>query len=87
MQPHRGTTVLILGILSLVICAPLGIFAWVMGNTDLKAMRAGVMDPSGQSITQVGKVLGIIGSILFILSLVMLLIAIILPVIAATANV
>ncbi|GIW79665.1 MAG: hypothetical protein KatS3mg105_1472 [Gemmatales bacterium] len=65
VQPHRGTLVLVLGILSLVVCAPLGIAAWIMGSNDLAAMRAGRMDPSGESMTQVGYVLGIIGTVFF----------------------
>ncbi|MCP4894736.1 MAG: DUF4190 domain-containing protein, partial [Actinomycetales bacterium] len=31
MNPDRSSIVLVLGVLSLVICAPLGIAAWVMG--------------------------------------------------------
>jgi hypothetical protein len=69
-EPHRGTLILILGILSLVVCAPLGIAAWMMGSADLAAMNSGRMDPSGRDMTQIGYVLGIIGTILFILSLV-----------------
>ncbi|MBM3890093.1 MAG: DUF4190 domain-containing protein, partial [Verrucomicrobia bacterium] len=61
MKPHRGTLILVLGILSLVFCAPLGIPAWIMGNTDLKEMDAGKMDPTGRSITQGGRICGIIG--------------------------
>src|SRR5688572_29363321 len=34
-RPHRGGQILALGILSLVVCSPLGVFAWVMGNSDL----------------------------------------------------
>ena len=63
--PHRGALVLVLGILSLIICAPLGIAAWVMGGSDLTAMRSGRMDRSGESLTTVGYVLGIIGTVLF----------------------
>ena len=70
MKPHRGTLILILGILSLVVCAPLGIAAWVMGSSDLKEIDAGTMDPAGRGTTQAGKICGIIGTILFILSLV-----------------
>ena len=70
MKPHRGTLVLILGILGLVICAPLGIAAWVMGASDLKEMDAGTMDPSGRDITQAGKICGIIGTILLIIGFV-----------------
>ena len=36
LLPHRGSTILTLGILSLLVCGPiLGPMAWVMGNTDL----------------------------------------------------
>lgn len=67
-RPHRGATILVLGILGLMAnsCACLipGICAWYMGSEDLNAMRAGRMDPSGQGITMAGMVLGIIGTIL-----------------------
>ncbi|HWQ91865.1 MAG TPA: DUF4190 domain-containing protein [Clostridia bacterium] len=67
MKPHRATTILVLGILSLILCAPLGIFAWIMGNADLKAMDAGQMDPSGRSNTNAGRICGIIGTVLLLL--------------------
>ena len=63
--------VLTLGILSIVICGLLGPVAWVMGNNDLAAMRAGRMDPSGEGLTQAGRILGIISSIMLILSCVL----------------
>jgi len=66
MKPHRGTLILVLGILGLVLtCIPISIAAWVMGSGDLKEMDAGAMDPSGRSVTVAGKVCGIIGTILF----------------------
>jgi hypothetical protein len=67
MKPHRATLILVLGILSLIICAPLGIVAWVMGNSDLKAMTAGEMDPTGRDMTNIGRILGIIGTVLLII--------------------
>ena len=70
MKPHRGTLILVLGILSIVICGPLGIAAWVMGNGDLKEIDAGAMDPSGRATTNAGRICGIIGSILFAISIV-----------------
>jgi len=70
MKPHRGTLILIFGILSLVICAPLGIAAWVMGSGDMKEMDAGTMDPSGRGTTQAGKICGMIGTILMIIGVV-----------------
>lgn len=70
MKPHRGNLILVLGILSLVLCAPLGIPAWIMGSGDLKQMDAGAMDPSGRSVTNAGRICGIIGTILMALGLV-----------------
>ena len=69
MQPHRGTVILVLGILSLVICGPLGIVAWLLGSSDLKLMDAGQMDPTGRDLTQAGRVCGIIGTCILALSL------------------
>ncbi len=64
MKPHRGTLILVFGILSLVMCAPLGIVAWIMGSSDLKQMDAGAMDPSGRSVTNAGRICGIIATVL-----------------------
>jgi hypothetical protein len=60
LRPHRGTMILVFGIIGIVLCFPLGIAAWVMGNNDLKAMARGEMDPAGQGTTQAGKVCGMI---------------------------
>jgi predicted Zn finger-like uncharacterized protein len=68
--PHRGTLILVLGILSLVVCNIFGPIAWMMANTDLKEIRAGNMDPEGESTTNIGRILGIIGTCLLALGLV-----------------
>jgi hypothetical protein len=60
----------LLGILSLIVCAPLGIAAWIMGSNDLAAMRSGRMDRSGESVTVVGQILGISGTVFFALGIV-----------------
>ena len=70
MQDHRGILILALGILSLIICQPLGIASWLMGNGDLRAMDAGTMDPEGRGLTQVGKILGIVSIAIFSIGLV-----------------
>jgi predicted Zn finger-like uncharacterized protein len=74
--PHRGSTILTLGIISLVLipfcsllAAGLGIPAWIMGNNDMAQIRAGVMDPAGESNTNVGRILGMVSTILFLLGL------------------
>ena len=60
-EPHRGTLILVLGIVSIVMfmfCGiaglPLGIAAWVMGRQDLRKMRQDVMDPEGEGNTRAG---------------------------------
>lgn len=70
MKAHRGTLILVLGILGLVVCFPCGIAAWLMGNGDLKQMDAGQMDPEGRSLTQAGKIVGIIATVLAVLSVI-----------------
>lgn len=70
MRPHRGSTVLTLGILGLVInlgCGLgwiLGLIAWTMANGDLKSMDRHEMDPTGRGLTQGGKVCGIISVVM-----------------------
>ena len=67
VAPHRGGMILILGILGLVVGCPIfSLMAWVMGSGDLREMRAGRMDRSGEGVTQVGHILGAVLSILWI---------------------
>jgi hypothetical protein len=55
LQPHRGPTVLVLGIIGIAMCFICGIIAWVMGNNDLDDMDA------GRGLTQAGRICGIVG--------------------------
>ena len=73
MRPHRGAIILVLGILSFLVCFILGIVAWVMANSDLKAMRMGTMDPSGEGLTKAGKIIAIISIVLNIISIIIML--------------
>jgi len=86
MKPHRGTMILVLGILGLVVCSPLAIVAWVMGSGDLKEIDAGTMDPSGRSSTNAGKICGIIGTILMIVGLVIGVLIFMLGMVGAVAS-
>jgi hypothetical protein len=69
-----------LGALSLLTCCalpfllaslPLGPLAWVMGHGDLKAMRAGTMDRSGEGQTRGGLICAIIATALAAIILVL----------------
>jgi hypothetical protein len=64
LRESRGTTVLVLGILGLVVCVICGIIAWSMGASDLRAMREGTMERRGESETRIGMILGIVSTIL-----------------------
>jgi predicted Zn finger-like uncharacterized protein len=78
-EPHRGTTILVLGILSLVcllgfcVLAPavigvvLGVIGWWMGHVDLAKMKSGRMDVEGEGMTQGGWICSIIGTVLNLL--------------------
>lgn len=74
--PHRGGMILAFGIIALasfVLGLPLalifGPMAWFMGNSDMAEIRAGRMDPSGESQIQTGRVLGIISTLICALGL------------------
>ena len=69
-QPHRGGTILTFGLLGFFCCGLFGIAAWVMGNEDLQKMNRGVMDPNGRSMTQAGRIIGMIATIFMIISIV-----------------
>ena len=69
MQAHRGTMLLVFGILGIVACPLFAPVAWIMGKNDLEQIRAGSMDPDGESTTNAGKILGLIGTILMVLGL------------------
>jgi hypothetical protein len=66
VEHPQGTTVLVLGILSLVACGLLGLFAWVKGNNALAEIDRNPMAYSNRSYVQIGRILGIVGSCLAI---------------------
>ena len=69
-EPHRGGSVLTMAILSLVCCGLIfGPIAWSQASSDLRAMREGRMDPSGEGITRAAQIVGAIGTILTLASL------------------
>lgn len=85
---HRGGLILTLGIMALVCNIMLlpGILAWVLGSADLKQMKTGRMDPSGQGITTAGMVLGIIGTSFVILGILFYVVIFIIGISAAAAG-
>ena len=74
MRPHRGSTILVYGILGIVLCQLLGIAAWSMGKDDLREMELGRMDPSGRDLTNAGRALGLVATVILIVQLAIMLI-------------
>jgi hypothetical protein len=93
-MPHRGGMILAFGILSLAmyaVFAPLalifGPMAWIMGNFDMAEIRSGRMDPEGESMVQVGRVMGIVSTLIGILGgLAVLVLCCLIPMMGAALN-
>lgn len=73
-QPYQpsvnGTTILVLGILSIVFLPILGPVAWIMGNKALVTLNTGYADQSQRSTVAAGRVCGIIGTVVLILGII-----------------
>jgi hypothetical protein len=65
----QGTTVLVLGILSLVICGLLGPVAWVMGSNALQEIDRNPLAYSNRSSVVAGKICGIIATVLLVIGI------------------
>ena len=72
-EASQATTILVLGILGIVVCGPLAIFAWVMGNNELAAIDAGRRPPENRGTANAGRILGIIGTVLLALGILFLI--------------
>ena len=66
--PEGASLILVLGILGLLICAPLGIAAWIQGNTYMKRCKEIGVEPEGSAVA--GRICGMIASILMLVVLV-----------------
>lgn len=66
MQPHRGTLVLTLGLISMLVFSPLGVVAWILGVTELRAMERRERDPAGRGTAIAGMIFGIIGTVMMV---------------------
>ena len=76
--PTHGsaTTALVLGILSLVVCAPLGIPAYIIGRRAEREVRESGGRLSGEGLAKAGWILGLIGMILMALGIVVLILVV-----------
>ena len=61
-MPHRGGSILGLGICGFAVCFICGLIAWIMGAKDLKQIDQGMRDPSGRGVTRAGMIIGAIAT-------------------------
>lgn len=71
-EASQATVILVLGILSIVCCSPLGIAAWIMGNNELRAIDEGRRPVENRGTANAGRICGIIGVALLALSIILL---------------
>lgn len=69
----KGTTILVLGILSVVCCSPLGIAAWIMGNKAMAEIDAQPGRYSNRGVVQAGRICGIVGVVFLVLGIIWIL--------------
>ncbi|GAA3205679.1 DUF4190 domain-containing protein [Nonomuraea helvata] len=69
-QSHpQGTTILVLGILSLVVCTFIGPFAWSLGTRALREIDESGYYYENRGMVQAGRICGIVSSVLMIVTL------------------
>ena len=82
----KGTLVLVLGILSIVLCSVLGPFAWAQGRTALREIDSSGQPYSNRGQVQAGMICGIIGSVLLILTVLYIVFIIVMVIVAGTSS-
>ena len=65
-EADRSGLILFLGILSLFMCGPVGLAAWIMASSDLRKVRKGLLPPEKAGTLKVGRALGVIGTVIFV---------------------
>ncbi|MGI9609317.1 MAG: DUF4190 domain-containing protein [Acidimicrobiia bacterium] len=70
-ESSQSTMILVLGILGLLCCGPLGIVAWIMGNNEIKAIDEGRRDPSSRGTANAGRIIGIVATVLWAIFIVL----------------
>jgi hypothetical protein len=63
-EDSQASTALVLGILGIVCCQPLGPFAWVMATNEISGIRSGMRSPTNEGTANAARILGIIGTVL-----------------------
>ncbi|MEZ6197663.1 MAG: DUF4190 domain-containing protein [Planctomycetota bacterium] len=79
-----GTTIFVLGLLSIILCQILGPIAWIMGNSHRAACRRAGVEPDG--LATGGWVMGIIATGILAFSFIIILFVLVLGMAGAAAQ-
>lgn len=82
----NATTVLIVGILSLVVCQFAGPVAWIMGRKALREIDASGGAIGGRSQVLVGYITGIVATALVAIALLIFVVAMVIVIAAAASS-
>ena len=81
----QAVIALVLGIVGLLFCQPIGIAAWIIGAKERKAIERGESPEAGMGLATAGWILGIIDTVLTILVFIGLIIFFVLIIIGSFA--
>jgi len=70
----NAAAIFVLGLLSLLTCAPLGFVAWIMGSSARAQVRAGYYRDTG--LLTAGYIMGVVASLLMLIPLAVILLAV-----------
>lgn len=86
--PTHGsaTTALVLGILSLVVCGPLGIPAFIIGRRAEREVKMSQGQLSGEGLAKAGWIMGLIAMILMVLAILLIILLVAIGALSSSSN-
>lgn len=74
-ESSQASTALVVSIVGLVCCQVLGIVAWIMANSELKAIQEGRRNPANEGTATAARIIGIVTTVLLAIGIVFLIVA------------
>jgi ABC-type Fe3+ transport system permease subunit len=86
--PTHGsaTTALVLGILSLVVCGPLGIPAFIIGRRAEREVKMSQGRLAGEGLAKAGWIMGLIAMILMVIAVLLLILLLAFGALSSSSN-
>jgi ABC-type Fe3+ transport system permease subunit len=86
--PTHGsaTTALVLGILSLVVCGPLGIPAYIIGRRAEREVKMSQGQLAGEGLAKAGWIMGLIAMILMVVAVLLIILFVAIAALSSSSN-